>query len=744
MVILLTGAAVAYRLLRASDPAEGPMRKPWSLLLVTFDTTRADRLGCYGYRHGETDVLDRMARNGIRYARCTSPAPLTLPAHCTIMTGLYPFHHQVHMNGTDRLDDHAVTLAEVLRDRGYRTGAVVGAYVLDGQFGLGQGFESYDSDPAALSASSKFCYAERNAEAVTDAAIQWLDGAGDGPFFLWVHYFDPHAPYEPPGLDPTNLTGAPYDLEISYVDRQLGRLLERAGRLKHRTRRDMLLVFTADHGESLWNHGEPTHGLFVYDDVLHVPLIVFLPTASQRGTVIESPVSLADLFPSILHWLEVPMPHEVHGRVLPTSAEQVGESDAERVLYFETHLPRESYGWSELEGVVAGSYKFIRAPSPEFYDLASDPRETENLHAPGDPRARQLEAALDDLKLTRIAAPQLAALESRLDAEGVRKLQALGYMGAAPPMEDAPTRPDPKDQVRLHRRIIQAQSEIGDGQCSEALELLGTVLEADPDNPRNLLLIIDLLGEASCRSDAIATISPRLDRPLPPPFDGLLPLHLAVALAHQGRPDDAERVLERALRENPSDAEANRFLARALAARGTPAADISSYLDAPLELDAPWHDHAILLGRWYELLGRLDGAWEVYEGILARRPDEPVALNNSAWVRYRLQREPETALRRAQRAVDLVPTDASLRHTLGTVLNWLNHPADAAEHLAKAVELDPGHAAAHYQLGVAWQQLAEPAQAAEALTRALELAPDPAPEWISDARARLEKLGRRQ
>ena len=198
-VLLVAALAGGYWVV-AAWPRPG--EKPWSLILVTFDTTRADHLPAYGYQHVETPVLDRMARNGIRYANCYSPAPLTLPSHTSIMTGLYPFSHGIHGNGAAGLDKGATTLAEMLRSQGYRTGAVVGAHVLDSRWGLDQGFDSYDDDFSAAPAPLKFGYAERNAEAVTDAAIAWLDGVQASPFFLWVHYFDPHMPYDTVGYDP--------------------------------------------------------------------------------------------------------------------------------------------------------------------------------------------------------------------------------------------------------------------------------------------------------------------------------------------------------------------------------------------------------------------------------------------------------------------------------------------------------------------------------------------------------------
>jgi arylsulfatase A-like enzyme len=330
-VALLAVAAVV----RLAPPLLSSAPDDWNLLLVTLDTTRADRLGAYGYRHAETPALDALAEQGVRWERCYAPAPLTLPSHASILTGLVPIRHGIHANGREVLVDGAQTLAEILRERGWSTGAVVGAFVLDRRFGLAQGFEHYDDDLAGADEPPRFGYTERDASRVTDAAL---------------------------------------DAEITYADSQLARLLgflEETGKARR-----TLVVVTADHGEGLWEHGESTHALFAYDSTLRVPLIVRFPDGRGAGSVVSERAALVDLLPSVLGWLGQDAPSGLDGRALRLeNAPPVATEPETRAIYFENEGPAHLFGWSRLRGVVAGRDKLIVAPRPELYDIEDDPRE---------------------------------------------------------------------------------------------------------------------------------------------------------------------------------------------------------------------------------------------------------------------------------------------------------------------------------------------------------------------------------
>ena len=296
---------------RPVEPTGQGLRRAWTrrgverpnVVLVTLDTTRADHLGCYGDADARTPAIDGLATGGILFSQAATPAPLTLPAHASILTGLYPTYHGVRLNGTTALGPDRTTLAEVFSERGYRTGAFVGAFVVDGRWGLNQGFATYD-DRFDLGKFKRLDLAavQRPGNEVVDAALEWLNGRRDQPFFAWIHLYDPHSPYEPPEPFRTQhgargLAGL-YDGEIAFADQQVGRLvswLETAG-LTGRT----IVVIAGDHGEGLGSHGEGTHGFFLYDYALHVPLIISTPFDQLRGGRVDDQVSLVDVFPTVL------------------------------------------------------------------------------------------------------------------------------------------------------------------------------------------------------------------------------------------------------------------------------------------------------------------------------------------------------------------------------------------------------------------------------------------------------------
>ncbi len=472
-----------------------------NILLVTFDTTRADHIGAYGWRHARTPVFDRLAEEGIRFERVYAPVPLTLPSHATLMTGLYPFYHGMHDNGAFRLDDGALTLAEILRRHGYQTGAAVAAFVLDHRFGLDQGFEAYSDDLPAATEFDRFLVPYRNANKVVEAAVGWLQTTRrDCPFFLWAHFYDPHFPYLTPLSFPF-YQGLPYDSEIAYADFQLGRLLAYLEETPPNDR-PTLVVVTADHGESLGQHGEDTHGYFVYDATLAVPLVIRLADGSRAGQVIPAPVSLADVMPTVLDLAGLPVPDEdeIHGRSLaPLIDETPGASDwfAERPIYFECYAPAYSYGWAPVRGVQLGDDKFIESPEPELYRFAENAREgaDHNRYALEPEVADRLKTALDELLSASLKHPRALGTPETLDAEAIQQLQALGYVaGGQAEASQTETGADLKAMLPHYTALLGAQSLIGSGQVTAVMERLGPVARADPDNPRCLWLLAEAVA----------------------------------------------------------------------------------------------------------------------------------------------------------------------------------------------------------------------------------------------------------
>ncbi|MCU0224421.1 MAG: sulfatase-like hydrolase/transferase [Acidobacteria bacterium] len=529
--------------LPAPPPAPAPLAPP-HLLVITLDTVRADRLGAYGHAAAATPRLDRLAREGALVEGAQAVAPLTLPAHASLFTGLYPPAHGVRDNADFVLPASVTTLAEVLAARGYRTAAVVGAAVLARTQGLDQGFASYDepgmapaekpSAAAGKGAAGKSPASatlrpivERRASEVTDRALAALDRLASskpaGPFFLWVHYFDPHAEYAPPEPYRARFKSSPYDGEIAYVDAQLGRLLDAlaAKGLAGRT----LIAVVGDHGEGLGEHGESTHGVFLYETTLAVPLLLKLPGTIAAGVRVPGPVSQVDLAPTLLELLGAPPLPRAQGASFAASLGRGGSvaaggrapgapaagpatGSAPRPLYSETLYPERVYGWAPLFALRSGASKLIDAPRPELYDLSADPRERKDLAAAEPARLRERQAELARLREALGGADPAA--ESPSDAERRAQLEALGYAagrgtgaaraGGAPPL-------DPKDGIRLEMAIEDGRQALVAGRPDDALARLAPVLNADPGNAAALSLSGVALFSTGRRDEGLARLA---------------------------------------------------------------------------------------------------------------------------------------------------------------------------------------------------------------------------------------------
>lgn len=515
----------------------------YDLLLVTLDTTRADHLGAYGYADAETPNLDRLAREGVRFSDAVTPVPLTLPAHASMLTGLWPPHHGVRTNSEFRLGAESSTLGERLGAAGYTTAAFVSAFVLDSRYGLDRGFATYDD---AVEAAGGPAFAagtlERKAPRTTEAYLAWLarQPAG-GKLFAWIHYFDAHAPYEPPPELARRFAGRPYDGEIALVDRELGRVLEaleQSGRLAK-----TLVVAVADHGEGLGEHDEISHGNFLYDSTLRVPLIVYAPAALGAGLVDGRVVSHVDLLPTLLELLGVADGGPRDGQSWVGRAPEAG-----RAVYLETTSPYHEFGWAPLFGLRSLRDKAILAPRRELYDLADDPRELQNLYPQGSPgRGAELFARLEEQVG---AAPSLGAAQKPVSEEERAQLQALGYLGGAGPAGGpaaGEALADPKDRVAVLNALIEANAAMAAGRLDQAESLLRRAAAASPRDRSVLHLHGKLqlrLGrplEAEKSFRALAAMTPRAD----------VSVLLAQIALQDGREEEAERLLAEAERLDP-------------------------------------------------------------------------------------------------------------------------------------------------------------------------------------------------
>jgi arylsulfatase A-like enzyme/lipopolysaccharide biosynthesis regulator YciM len=695
---------------------------PVNVLLVSIDTLRADRVGAYGYRPAQTPALDALARRGLRFANATSVGALTLPAHTSLLTGTFPAYHGVRDNGGFYVDDRHVTLAEILKARGYRTGGFVGAFVLDGRWGLNQGFDQYFDDFDLSTAGPGMDTIQRPGSEVVDRALAWLaenDGA-HRPFFAWVHLYDPHAPYlAPPPFRarfPNTLDGA-YDAEVAATDAEVGRLvdaLDRDGRLDH-----SLIVVVGDHGESLGEHGEQAHGFFLYDAAVQVPLIIAGPAfgagPAVAPRVVPDQVRLVDVMPTILERLQIPAPAEVQGRSLLPAAR--GER-LDLLALAETWYPRYHYGWSELVAVRDGRYKFVRAPRRELYDLQNDPGERVNLAERYPQRADALERALDEM-LDRVSRPDAARGPAPVDPEVEERLRALGYIGASVSRRTLTDRrrADPKDRIDLYNLLKQAGTDSVEKRLDSAIEKVSRALAADPEIVEAHAMLGNLYVKGGRANDAIAAYRRALS--IDPEHQGAT-FSLALAYKNAGRAEEARAGFERAVALDPRNGRAQ-FQLGDLAMRRGDFRAAEATLRQALTLNVERPPFLVKLGECYIELKRWDEAKRALRAALAERGDLERAHYDLGLV---LEARGDTAGAIAEYEAELARgASYSAAFNLGRLLSRTGRPQDAARRFREAVGGNPSFAPGHLYLAKALLDSGDLDAAQAAARRGLELRP---------------------
>jgi arylsulfatase A-like enzyme/Tfp pilus assembly protein PilF len=515
-----------------------------NVVIITVDTLRADHLGCYGYKQIRTPNIDALAADSVRFERAYTPVPVTLPAHTAIFTGTYPLLSGMHDFSGNKLSPNQPTLASVLKQQGYVTGAVVGSAVLDSRFGLNNGFAFYyDHFDFNRLLESNLEEMERPGNVVADVTLDWLAGNYKTNFLLWMHLYDPHYPYRPPAPYREQYKDRPYDGEIAFADAQIGRLI---AFLKAKDLyRNTIIILTGDHGESLGEHGERTHGFFLYNATLHVPVIIHVPQAESAVKTVPGVVSLVDLMPTVLQALKVDLPAQVQGRsLLPLMTAKTDEKS--RSIYAETFLPRLHFNWSELRSVETEKYQFIEAPKPELYDLSRDPAETQNVYAETKAVAEELQARVRAM-IRQYSPDRELAEKTGLDPTLMERLKSLGYAGFSGGgnlTTAASSLPDPKDRIQVYELISDAIAESQHGEYQSSTEKLKTALKTESASvPIHYLLGLNYyrLHEFSLAADEFQRVLQ-----LSPDYE-LAMFHLGLAYARTGDFDQAIAMLKRAL-----------------------------------------------------------------------------------------------------------------------------------------------------------------------------------------------------
>ncbi len=697
VVVAVLAVAIALWWMPRAEPLE---YRGANVLLISIDTIRADRIGSYGYANAETPRLDRLAREGVRFEQVVSPMPLTLPAHTSLFTALFPPQHGVRDNGLFEISADATTLAEQLEAVGYDCGAFIGAFVLHSRWGLDRGFSTYNEDFEYGQPSAIQGQVERPAEAVIAAALPWMKAERESPCFAWVHLYDPHSPYAAPEPWGARYEQRPYDGEVAYTDDQIGMLLdelEGAGLLEN-----TIVIVTGDHGEGLGDHEEPGHGMFLYDTTLLVPLFIRLPDLQLAGREVAEQVRLIDIAPTVLELVGVPPAEQFFGlSLVPYFEGQPGG----RVAYAETFYPRWYYGWQELYAVRQDGFKYILAPKAELYMVSADPGEIQNLLEQQPGRAAALRAEIEELRGDGdVAGP------GQLSPEAERQLRSLGYIGSAPAdIDPGEELPDPKDKIGMFKLTTQAHSKLVSGNAAEAVELFREVIAEDP----RIVSAHHSLGNALFKLRRFAEAAEAFQATLELNPDGLLALaNLGLAHRRMGDTETARADLEALLLMDPENPTAHLNLGE-MALEAERPADALAHFEDGMEGNAELPTMRFGLGVAAFQAGDIDRGETILEELAAEHPNFPEVHYYLALIADE-RGDPAAAAELYRTEVGHNPMHHRSWFNLGQLLAEDRNHAEAVTNFENAIEVNPNLGPAYVFLGRSLLALGDASRLAEA------------------------------
>ncbi len=658
-----------------------------NLLLITLDTTRADRLGCYGYKPAETPALDSLAARGTLFEDALAQVPLTTPSHCSIMTGRYPREHGVRDNGANALGLSHPTLAGIFKEHGYDTAAFVASFVLDSRFGLERGFDTYSDDMGETAFKTQPLEWQQPANVVTDRALAWLKGEKDRPFFCWVHYYDPHQPYAPPpAFSKPNLE--PYDGELAFIDSELKRLLDwfEAAKLTDRT----LIVVVGDHGEAFGEHGENGHSNFVYDVNLHVPMFFAHPAVIPAAKRLPAIVELVDIFPTVLDLFGFKPPAGLMSRSLAVGL--AGGKLQDAASYSESEFSFNSFGWAEQRALTTTQWKYVSSVKPELFDRLADPRERENVLAKQPKVAAKL---LAELKARYESMTPGQAAVAKLDQAALDAISKLGYVGGTTRTTDeflTEGLPDPKDHTELLNKFKIAQAVMDRAnnpqEAALALPIFQAIVQESPNSRvfHFMLGVCALKAEQPLLAQEALRYTIKLDPNSASPLNAQASGLLAEALLELGRSDEALEHLALALKIDEQNPELHFRYAELLRRQN----------------------------RTDEALPHYERAIELFPAFAAARAGLVVALAPSLE-----SGNFEKAIPELEQAIERRPRNSDLHFRLAMLYAKAGKNSEAVTHFREVLKIKPDHGDALLQLGITLDDLGRTREAEEVLRQAL-------------------------
>jgi arylsulfatase A-like enzyme/Flp pilus assembly protein TadD len=673
-----------------------------NVLLITLDTTRADRLGCYGYATAQTPNLDALAANGTRFNNALTHVPLTRPSHASILTGTLPYHHGIWSNGPYRLKPESVTLAESFKTAGYKTGAVIASHVLFRSFGFMQGFDYFDDRLQEFPGSDP----EKTATEVVMSSNRWLDQQIQPPFFLWLHFYDPHFPFSPPEPFRSKFANSLYDGEIAYMDDAIGKIISKLNKLGWL--KDTLVIVVGDHGEGLGEHQEPTHGYLIYDSTMRVPLIISGPGV-PRNKIIDSQVSISDLDPTILEACGITNKTKIDGKSF-WKYFQSGTIPPAPVL-LENRTLHDQFGWASLSAIRFKNWKWIQAPKPELYDLKTDPNEKNNVAVQESKRANEMKNIWSSIR----PKDEASGNESDLTPEEIEKLESLGYIASNPSGGSIEEGPDPKDYAELLvpiNDLIRARAD----EKPELIEpLTNQILSKDATNRYALRVKGELLLKQKKFEEARELLLTLANTSETNPENYT---HLARACEATGRIDEAILWYQKATIPPWLDWPALEHIAR-LSVQFPNKISQSELVGKFQQFEPESYRKQITLARALAILSAWEPAQLWYEKALKSKPGSDEALVGMAQMNQNMGKK-EEALKLLQK---VQPPTAESLFVSGSILSEQGKTDLACTDFVEAIKKEPRNVNLLFGLGYHLSLCEEVNLAINAYRKALERDP---------------------
>jgi arylsulfatase A-like enzyme/Flp pilus assembly protein TadD len=686
-----------------------------NVLFIIVDTLRADHLGCYGYSQIKTPNIDSLAKGGTLFKNVIAQAPLTFPSHCSLFTSTYPQFNNMRDNGNQRLGKANITLAEKLQDNGYTTAAFIGTFVLDSKFGLDQGFQIYDDQMQKVTAKrviKMMDEEERKADKVTEAAINWLKANKDKKFFLWVHYYDPHTIYNPPSPYKELYKNNLYDGEVAFCDEYIGVLLASLKELNLDS--NTLIIFASDHGESLGEHDENGHAIFVYDTTTRVPLIFSYPGVIPEGKVIENQVSLIDIMPTILDLLGIKKNKEIQGRELARLIKG-NQKSWDLPAYSESFYAKLHFNWSQLQAYYVGDWKYIKSSEPELYNVKDDPTELINLAKAKTDIVNQLNKQLQGF-LKKTGAPEKKETKAEIDKETKEKLMSLGYIGGS---VSSGSEPVPREMIQVMEKMNLYTRMANEGMIDRAIAGFIEVSNIDPTNMEANLRLAQCYKEQGKYDEAIKYFRKAASSKanLPEVHNGLGTIY-----KDMGRAEEALKEFKLALELDPEDAAAINNIGWYYQQK-LQVDKAMEYYQAALKLDnnmATTHSNIAIL---YRIKGNLDKAIEELNIAMKLEPELSYAYAEMCAC-IATKGDIDKAIPYCQKAIELNPRGLDGYNNLGVCYERKGEYDQALENYLKAQEIAPWNSLIYCNIGKVYMQRKDFEQAKEYLNKALQVDPN--------------------